>query len=229
MCDPTIQLENIEKYFSKRNGTEFTPQENLNYTDDSLAIMETFEVYDKITTASLNFSRDIVQVNPGIGGLTFSILDNPKVKSVTIYESNSVYRKILQNNLNEYNFKQYQLSGQFRTIPLDINLPVLIFHLHLDCRDRVKNYQQVLNDNLNKIKAAIIVSTIEKDFHKSIENYKCVVKPVTGNLFVQICQPIVKELVSDPGIPNESDIVNYNDIKEQTPRFRNRLFYRDRE
>lgn len=218
MCDSSDQRQNIDQYFVERNGVKFSPVEDRNYTNDSLAVMQKGDLYDKLADSITRLGVDIIEVNPGIGGLSFALLDWYKTRQVSLYESNRIYQDILRNNLEAYKFprNKYQLFNEFRTVPVSSRNVILVINLQRDCRDSFPNYPVILKRNQTKVKSVVVISNDPEKLVSNVEGYACVSKAV-GDLNIQICQPIRKEILE----------VDVEKIPETNPRYEQAIFFQN--
>ena len=216
MCEPTKQLQNIDQYFVKRNAISINPLDKINYLENALAIMNTGNHNDKLADSINSLSNNIIEINPGIGGLSMALLDWFKTKQLIMYENNKIYQSILRNNLEQYKFpsNNYQILDNFNTVPNNIRDIILVINLHKDCVDKPFEYITTLKKNRYKIKYAFIIGLSEDKFTENIDGYTSQIKK-TETINIQTCVPIKME-------KKELDI---NDISEIKPEYESKIFY----
>lgn len=109
----------LDCYFGKRNGKKLTPQDGLNYTEETLSYMASSARANEISKLVSAFMKDkpvhLIDVCAGIGGFTMAFLDNSKIKKVISYELDSDRRDILSRNLKDYDFDpdRFKVLGKF--------------------------------------------------------------------------------------------------------------------
>lgn len=125
------RLEHIESFFGIRNNIKGNPENNINFTLETLKYMSSRARADEITKIIIdnNYSKSktIIECCAGIGGNTLSFLDAGF--NVIAYEINPERRKILENNIKMYKFSNYRIKdGAFDADELKgINGNVILF------------------------------------------------------------------------------------------------------
>src|SRR5207253_1617103 len=100
--------QHLDGFFGTRNGITLQPQENVNYTLETLTYMTPHSIADKITQIIVDRMRPqvpilLIECCAGIGGNTLSFLENPDVGAVASYELRPERRQLLRNNIQAYN------------------------------------------------------------------------------------------------------------------------------
>lgn len=96
-----------EEIFPERNGVKPNLKLNRNFDNETLYYATKGEMADMMTLNIVKrmkgFNFLVVEVCAGIGGMTTSLLENKKIKTVVSYERDPKRRLWLQRNINAYN------------------------------------------------------------------------------------------------------------------------------
>ncbi len=96
-----------EETFPERNGVKPNLKLNRNFDNETLYYATKGEMADMMTLNIVKrmkgFNFLVVEVCAGIGGMTTSLLENKKIKTVVSYERDPKRRLWLQRNINAYN------------------------------------------------------------------------------------------------------------------------------
>jgi dsRNA-specific ribonuclease len=118
--------QHLNDFFGTRNGITLQPQENVNYTLETLTYMTPHNVADKITQIIIDQMQPntpilLIECCAGIGGNTLSFLENPNVGAVASYELRPDRRQMLKNNIQAYNLgaKAAVQEGPFEGVSVD--------------------------------------------------------------------------------------------------------------
>ena len=119
------KLQHLDTYFPRRNNIQFTPQENVNYTPETIQYAASAAVANRIRDLIVDQQRrlnnlpfDIYDATAGIGGMSLSFLDSPDIRHVYSYEINPERRQLLKNNVESYQFQdKWTQCEEFKGIP----------------------------------------------------------------------------------------------------------------
>lgn len=96
-----------EETFPERNGVKPNLKLNRNFDNETLYYATKGEMADMMTLNIVKrmkgFNFLVVEVCAGIGGMTTSLLENKKIKTVVSYERDPKRRLWLNRNINSYN------------------------------------------------------------------------------------------------------------------------------
>lgn len=122
----TYLKQHLNDFFGTRNGITLQPQENVNYTLETLADMTPHNVADRITQIIIEQMQPntpilLIECCAGIGGNTLSFLENANVGAVASYELRPDRRQMLKNNIQAYNLgaKAAVQEGPFEGVSLE--------------------------------------------------------------------------------------------------------------
>lgn len=127
--------EHLDTFFGSRNGTTFVPEEGRNFTVSSLSKMSNRVVSDRCTVSIVKnmpiYTRPfyVFDAGAGIGGNSLSFADNGNVAAVFAFEKDDETRKMLENNVKDYNFeRKISINKEFSKVPSEYSGSVLFIH-----------------------------------------------------------------------------------------------------